>query len=82
MNTVRVLLLRMVRIIRVPQLALKYLVPMVLVVITEVSKLQRNYLLCVCVGTRNGEIITFGLRHCLALLLSQAIELREGRVTK
>lgn len=30
----------------------------------------------------NGEIITFGLRHFLALLLSQALELGEGRVTK
>ena len=39
------------------------------VVITEVSKLQRNLALVVWVS-RNGEIITFGLRHCLALLFS------------
>lgn len=51
------------------------------VVMTEVSKLQRNLALVVWVS-RNGEIITFGLRHCLVLLLSQALELGQGRVTK
>lgn len=53
----------------------------VLVVITEVSKLQRNLALVVWVS-RDGEIITFGLRHYLVLLLSQALELGQGRVTK
>ena len=68
MNTVRVLLLRMDRLIRVPQPASKILGPRGWYWWS--SRKFRN-----CSGTAlvvwmlgNGEISTFGLRHFLALL--------------